>query len=168
VGPLNWANGAQGAVATQPLAVITTDQASSVKSFAASVSNSFKQRGALGQVGEVITFGSVLSTEQRRAVEEYLSRKWGVAITPSAPTSVIGMFSGPNRVDVSWTAPAFNGGAPVTQYTVTSTPKDKNCTTTGLSCTFDGLSKPPYTFTVTATNSVGDGPPSVPSNAVNP
>ena len=106
---------------------------------------------------------------QRRSVEEYLSRKWGVAITPAAPTSVTGIASGPNAADVSWAAPMFNGGTGVTRYTVTSTPGGKNCTTAGLSCTVHGLPKDiSYTFTVTATNAVGVGPASAPSNAVNP
>ena len=168
-GTLNWANGSKLADANGPMKIITSDQARSLQSFTASVSNALYGRGVVGQVGDVITFNKALTTAERRSVEEYLARKWGVPITPQAPTAVIGVRSSANSADVSWTAPTFNVGAAVTQYTVTSTPGGKNCTTAGLSCTVHGL---PHdiasTFTVTATNSVGDGPPSAPSNAVNP
>jgi hypothetical protein len=165
---LNWTNGAKLVNASGPMKVITSDQAQSLKTFTASVSNALYSRGVVGQVGDVITFDKALTTPERRSVEEYLARKWGVPITPQAPTSVAAVASGPNAADVSWTAPTFSGGAPVTQYTVTSTPGGKNCTTAGLSCTVQGLPHDiSYTFTVTAANSVGSGPLSAPSNAVN-
>ncbi len=167
-GTFNWANGAKLANANGPIAIITSDQARSVKSFTASVSNALYGRGVVGQVGDVITFDGILTATERRSVEDYLARKWGVPITPGAPTMVGAVVSGPNAADVSWTAPAFDGGAAVTQYTATSTPGGKSCTTAALSCTVNGLSKGPYTFTVTASNAVGSGPPSAPSNAVNP
>jgi type II secretory pathway pseudopilin PulG len=165
---LNWTNGAKLVNASGPMKVITSDQAQSLKTFTASVSNALYSRGVVGQVGDVITFDKALTTPERRSVEEYLARKWGVPITPQAPTSVAAVASGPNAADVSWTAPTFSGGAPVTQYTVTSTPGGKNCTTAGLSCTVQGLPHDiSYTFAVTAANSVGSGPLSAPSNAVN-
>lgn len=157
--PQNWANGAQGANAPQPLAVITTDQSNSVKSFVASVSNTFGGRGVTGQVGDVITFNKVLTTAQRRSVEEYLAHKWGVAITPQAPTGITASTSG-STVTISWAPPVFDGGAAVTGYAVTPT-GGQSCVTTNRSCTFTGAaSGSTYTFAVTATNAVGTGPPS--------
>ena len=69
----------------------------------------------------------------------------------------------------SWTATAGNG-SPVTGYTVTATPGGKTCTTTdALTCTVDGLTNgTAYTFTVTATNSVGDRSDSAPRRTPSP
>jgi hypothetical protein len=73
---------------------------------------------------------------------------------------------------VTFTAPASNGGTPITSYTATSSPSggtgtlnqagSGTITVTGLTT---GTS---YTFTVTATNGVGTGPASAASNSVTP
>ena len=76
---------------------------------------------------------------------------------------------------MSWTAPN-DGNSPITSYTitpstgsttlaptvVTGSPPATHATISGLT---NGVS---YTFTVTATNAVGTGPASAPSNAVTP
>ena len=163
---MNWGNGAQAVNVNQPFAVISSDQAPSVQSFSASVSNTIYGRGVVGQVGDVITFGKVLSTDQRRSVEEYLSNKWGVSITPQAPTAATAVRVNNKSTTVTWIAPTFDGGAAVTGYTVTSS-GGQTCTTTGRSCTVGGLTNSAtYTFTVTATNSIGIGPASAASNPV--
>jgi hypothetical protein len=92
------------------------------------------------------------------------------ATVPDAPTGVSGS-SGNGQVLVSWTAPAYMGGSPITAYTVTSTPGAKTCTWSSgaLSCVVTGLTNgTPYTFTVTATNGAGTGPPSAASAPVTP
>lgn len=91
------------------------------------------------------------------------------ATAPGAPTAVTGT-PGNGTVTVGWTAPASNGGSPITGYTVTAAPGGATCTTTGaLSCIVNGLANgTPYTFTVKATNVVGTGPASAPSPAVTP
>ena len=169
-GTFNWANGSKLTNANGPIKIITTDQARSVKTFTASVSNALYGRGVVGQVGDVITFGKVLTTAERRAVEDYLARKWAVPITPQVPTSVEAVRSSENSATVSWEAPSFDGGTPVTGYTVTSAPDGKTCTTTtNLSCKVSDLTKKTtHTFTVTATNAVGIGPASALSNPVTP
>ena len=79
-----------------------------------------------------------------------------VAVTPKAPVTVpgaptgVGGVAGAGKVVVSWVAPAFDGGAPISGYTVTSSPGGKSCTTAGaLTCEVTGLSNGTgYTFTV--------------------
>jgi hypothetical protein len=93
---------------------------------------------------------------------------------PAAPTSVTAT-AGDRSAVVTWSAPA-NGGSPITSYTVTpyvgsaaqtatvitGTPPATGATVSGL------INGTGYTFTVTATNAVGTGPASVPSNQVTP
>lgn len=66
-------------------------------------------------------------------------------------------------VVLSWSTPA-NNGSPITGYTVTS-PQGYSKTCASTTCTLDGLTNDvEYTFTVVATNGVGDSDPS-PSSA---
>lgn len=163
----NWINGAQGVRGSPPGPTITSDQAPSARTFTASVSNTIYGRGLTGQVGDVITFNRALTTTERRSVEEYLSRKWGVVITPQAPTITSAAASA-----VSWTAPTYNGGSAVTGYTVTATTgttSTRVCSTTATTCAVSGLSRNTnYTFTVTANNTAGAGPASAASAVVRP
>ncbi len=87
---------------------------------------------------------------------------------PGAPT---GVSATPEnwRALVAWTAPASDGGAAVTQYTVTSSPGGRKTTfeANQRSGWVLGLTNgTPYTFTVTATNAAGRGQASQPSAPV--
>ena len=89
---------------------------------------------------------------------------------PGAPGAVSALGTDASAV-VTWAAPIAGGGSPITGYTVTSAPDGRTCVWTAgpLACTVSGLTnRTPYTFTVTATNSVGTGPASAPSAVVTP
>jgi predicted RNA-binding protein with TRAM domain len=97
-------------------------------------------------------------------------------VVPGAPTSVVAT-AGDNSAMVSWASPSSAGSSNITGYSVTAADAThtsggaQTCTwTTGsLSCTLTGLTNnDSYTFTVTATNSVGTGVASSASNSVVP
>ena len=90
------------------------------------------------------------------------------ATAPDAPT--IGTATAGNEsASVSFTAPANNGDATITSYTVTSSPGGFTGTGTSSPITVTGLTNgTSYTFTVTATNSAGTSAASAASNSVTP
>jgi hypothetical protein len=101
----------------------------------------------------------------------------GPSSTPSAPgaPTAVTATAGYSSATVNWTAPS-PGSSPITSYTVTpyigstaqapltvtGNPPATSATVTNLQ---GGIG---YTFTVTATNSVGSGPASTPSSPVTP
>jgi hypothetical protein len=89
---------------------------------------------------------------------------------PGAPTGV-NATPGDGQVGVSWTAPTSSGSSAITGYTVTASPGGATGSSVGAAttATVTGLTDgTPYTFTVTATNSAGPGPSSLPSASVIP
>jgi len=87
-----------------------------------------------------------------------LSSAWSAAVVP------IGSPSGPRKVKVKvghgkakvkWAKPAFNGGSRVARYTVSASPGNRKCRTSGTSCVVKGLKRgKKYRFTVVARNAV--------------
>jgi hypothetical protein len=89
---------------------------------------------------------------------------------PDPPTGVTAV-AGDRAADVSWLAPGFDGGSAVSGYTATSSPDGKTCTASAATthCAVTGLTNDVnYTFTVVATNSVGNSAASSPSAGVVP
>jgi hypothetical protein len=95
---------------------------------------------------------------------------------PGAPSEVTAL-AGDGQATVAFAAPASEGGSAISAYTVTAADSTtdgnggQTCTWTAgpLTCTVAGLTNgDSYTFTVTATNSVGTGPASAASNPVTP
>ena len=103
--------------------------------------------------------GSILSAETAAV---------SAGTVPGAPT--IGTaIAGNTQVTVNFTAPVSDGGSPITLYTATSSPSGITATSTSSAITVTGLTNGvAYTFTVTATNAIGEGPASADSNAVTP
>jgi murein DD-endopeptidase MepM/ murein hydrolase activator NlpD len=89
---------------------------------------------------------------------------------PWAPTNVTAIAADRSAI-VSWSAPSFDGGNPVSIYQVTALPGGAIATVAGpaTSVTVSGLANgTTYTFSVIAVNSVGSGPASPASNGVVP
>jgi len=90
------------------------------------------------------------------------------ATVPGAPV-IDNVTAGNATAAVTFSAPAWTGGSAVKSYTVTAAPGGMTATGNAGPLTVTGLANgTAYTFTVTATNAVGSGPPSPPSDSVTP
>ena len=97
------------------------------------------------------------------------------AVTPVAPNTVPGpptavvATAGNASVSVAFVAPTNNGGSAITGYTVTSSPGGVTATGATSPINVTGLTNgTAYTFTVIATNAIGNSSPSTASSAVTP
>lgn len=93
----------------------------------------------------------------------------GTVKGPIAPSGVTAV-AGNSQATVGWVAPKNDGGSRITSYTVTASPGGATVTTTGaLTAVLTGLTNgTTYTFTVTATNAIGNSPASTPSTPITP
>lgn len=87
---------------------------------------------------------------------------------PTPPSGVLATAANASA-SINFTAPSSDGGASITGYTVTSSPGGITASGTTSPITVNGLTNDTaYTFTVVATNSVGNSVASSPSNPVTP
>jgi len=87
---------------------------------------------------------------------------------PGAPINVFAV-AGDAQATISFAAPASNGGAPITSYSVTTNPGGASAIATTSPINVFGLvNGQSYNFTVQATNNAGTGPASIASNTVTP
>ena len=79
------------------------------------------------------------------------------ATAPDAVANIATVVSSNRAVKISWTAPASNGGSPITGYTATLSPGDRSCTAaaSATTCSLSAVAPGTYTVTVTATNAIG-------------
>jgi hypothetical protein len=134
------------------------------------ITNSVIKKGAkiysvIGSQSRVLTTASVDGIAVIQITED---PQIIIAITkPDAPTGVSATSGGNASSTVSWTAPS-DGGSAITSYTATSN-AGQTCSSSTTSCSITGLTNgTAYTFTVTATNSIGTSDASSASSAATP
>lgn len=92
------------------------------------------------------------------------------ALVPGAP-GIGTVTPGNGQASITVTPPASDGGSAVTSYTISSIPDGLTCVVSvpATGCTIAGLTNDTtYSFTATATNIIGTGPASAPSNGITP
>ena len=149
-----------------------------ITSYTVTASNGIKAMGSTSPIavsgltdGTAYTFTVVATNSVGNSVASTASNSVTPvhsATVPGAPTAVTAL-AGNASAAVRFTAPTSNGGAPITSYTVTSTPGGIAATGTSSPITITGLTNgTSYTFTVKASNSVGSSVASAASTAVIP
>ncbi|MGI2172392.1 Ig-like domain-containing protein [Shewanella sp. MF05960] len=127
--------------------------------------------------GGVLTFVSVgtctINTNQAGngsyLAAAQVSRSFSINAIVAGSPSIGTATAGDTAASVAFSAPASNGGAAITGYTVTSSPGGLTGAGAGSPIAMTGLTNGvAYTFSVTATNSVGTGSASSASNSITP
>jgi hypothetical protein len=148
----------------------TVPTTASGKAISMTITNAAIKKGAkiYSVIGIIPTLLTIATTDGRAVISITDDPQIIIAITkPDAPTGVSATSGGNSSTTVSWTAPS-DGGSAITSYTATSN-AGQTCTSATTSCSVTSLTNgTPYTFTVTATNSIGISDASAASSAITP
>ena len=118
--------------------------------------------------GTAYTFTVVATNAVGNSVASVASTAVTPATVPSAPTGAVAT-AGNNSASVAFVASTNNGGTSITRYEVTSNPGGITATGTTSPINVTGLTNgTAYTFTVVATNAMGNSASSTASTVVTP
>ena len=169
---ITFANPGAQNFGTTPTLIATTDATGLTPTFTSSTTGvcTITSGGALTFVSAgTCTINADQAGDGTYLAAPQVTRSFTVnAVVPSAPTAATAS-AGNTQAAVSFSAPAFTGGVAITSYTVTANPGGATAAGASSPITVTGLTNgTPYTFTVTATNSVGTGVASTASAPVTP
>jgi hypothetical protein len=118
--------------------------------------------------GQAYTFTVTATNSIGTGASSAASNSVTPATVPGAPN--IGTATGGNaQASVTFSPPGSNGGSTITSYEATSSPGGITATNSASPIVVTGLTNGvSYTFTIKATNGVGQGPASSASNSVTP
>ena len=120
--------------------------------------------------GATYTFTLIAHNAVGASASSQASELFLAPSVPAAPAITAVVATGTNSALVTYTAPTFNGGSPVTSYTVTSIPGGIQATafrsTAGTIDVIGLISSTSYTFTIVANNFAGSSKPSSASASI--
>jgi len=118
--------------------------------------------------GNIYTFTVTATNKTGTGAPSLPSNPVTPAKKPGKPTGIAAT-AGDGQATVSFTAPASDGGSPITLYKVTASPGNRSATGKASPITVPKLTNgTTYTITVRAINAIGSGPRSAQSNPVKP